>query len=225
MGPQGSDAPSDGRLEGTPKVRMKRKLDSMELYSGRRPGECGPAFDLRASIATEYAVDGFEPGPNHIFQVKREKMRKTYHFRAWKIDVSLVRTEYPKPPEGANEPPKRPETTHEVEIELDSYPLMRNLEAKAEGGKHMLWELLTDFLDTARDLAVLAGEITPLAVPPCLSQTRPSTKSEDESAFKQRHGASTPLPVIGHYLSRIARAATPASAAAVVGEAVLTAGT
>jgi len=47
-------------------------------------------------VSTEDAYDNFEPGSQYTVEMKREKMRKTYYFRAWRIDVSNVMTTYPE---------------------------------------------------------------------------------------------------------------------------------
>jgi len=148
----------------------------------------------------------FRPAPDQREEMRREKMRKTYFFRAWRIDISTVTTTY-SPPDGSQRQGAAVQS-HEVEIELDSFHLQRNLEAKLAGKPHKLWELLSDFLFTARDLAAIAGETRPLALPPALPPA--VVEAEDEAidergrvAFRNRYG-SIVEPVIGHYLYRLA---------------------
>eukprot|EP00927_Polykrikos_kofoidii_P050783 TRINITY_DN44656_c0_g1_i1.p1 TRINITY_DN44656_c0_g1~~TRINITY_DN44656_c0_g1_i1.p1 ORF type:complete len:382 (-),score=44.71 TRINITY_DN44656_c0_g1_i1:160-1305(-) len=203
---------SEPEFEIKPRVILKQRLAHVDVYAGRRPGEYGNALDLRAALSSEVQVEGFEPGRDFIIDRKREKVRKTYHFRAWKIDVSNVRTMYPDLPDGT--PARPPQDSYEVELELDSYPLTRNLEARSNGGQHRLWDLLSDLLCTARDLAGLACELRPLALPP--SQISQSQQNESErgdameAVSQPNHGLGVVKPIVGHYLSRIAKEVAPA---------------
>lgn len=198
---------------------VKSKLASLDLYTGRRPGERGPALDLRVAIATEVVVEGFQPAKHHRLTLRREKVRKTYHFKAWRIDISTVLSTTPAAPAAGGAQPgpewSPPVQTNEVELELDGYFLKRNLEAKRAGGRHMLWELLSDFLFTARDLAQLACELSPMRLPPALpAPSDAAVDGESREAFRRKFETEAE-PVIGHYLYRLARPAPRAPAAKV----------
>merc|ERR1711924_140941 len=127
----------------------------------------------------------------HVLEMRRRKMRKTYMFRAWRIDLSSVETTYPDQGEK-----RAAKLTHEVELELDNYQLVQNLKAKAVGNpQHKLWELLSDFLYTARDLAALASELTPLVLPPALIPPGPELISKEaREAYRSRFNDTLPEP-------------------------------
>jgi len=196
---------SDGKDQ--PQAWMKRNLNSIDLYSGHRTPYSGPAFDLRAAVSTEEMVDNSFLGPENTLEMMREKRRKSYFFRAWRIDVTSVTTTFPEPEHDEGEDPSRhaqpPQHSCEVEVELDSYPLQLNLEAKLKGGPHKLYELLSDFLYTARDLAAMTGEVEPLMKPIPLEASAPVPSDEGRNAFKDVYPDITE-PVIGHYLYRLA---------------------
>merc|ERR1712228_701790 len=183
----------------------KRKLAGFELYSGRRACEHGPAFDLRVALAEESEIPHFDM-KEHVLEMRRTKMRKTYIFRAWQIDFSTVETTYPDQAGGGEK--RAAKLSHEVELELDNYQLAQNLRAKAAGNpQHKLWELLSDFLFMARDLAALASEMTPLALPPSLMPPGPELISEEaKEAYRSRFNDTLPEPIVGHYLYRLAQA-------------------
>merc|ERR1712107_122818 len=83
------------------------------------------------------------------------------------------------------------------------------------GAQHLLWELLSDFLFFARDLAALAAEIRPLPLPlQSYLKTPPlqdPVSEKERAAYKRKYAecatgdAELAAPVIGHYLYRIAR--------------------
>jgi len=218
--PQQQDGSEEAAPKAEPRVTIKRKLGHVDIYTGRKCPEHGPTFDLRAALSKEEEVDGFELGPMHVLSCQREKVRKTYHFRAWKIDVSNVTTtsfDYHRKDAQSSwnkdeEMTHTKKQTHEVELELDSYPLKRNLDAKAAGQNHVLWELLTDFLDVARDLAVLAAELRPFLLPPTMPELPAVEKAgytgeaaeAAANAFRKHYGKDIPEPIIGHYLYRVA---------------------
>eukprot|EP00440_Ansanella_granifera_P042714 gb/GFBE01046310.1/.p1 GENE.gb/GFBE01046310.1/~~gb/GFBE01046310.1/.p1 ORF type:complete len:150 (+),score=30.64 gb/GFBE01046310.1/:1-450(+) len=138
--------------------------------------------------------------------MRREKHRRSYCFRAWRIDLTTVRSTT----RGST-----PETFHEVELELNGSFLRKNLEAKLAGNKtHKLWELLTDFLNAGRDLAVLASEPWPLPLPPALpkassqSAETDAVLETDREAYK-RSLPEMPEPLIGHYLYKLAAKGWP----------------
>eukprot|EP00439_Symbiodinium_sp_Y106_P030837 s1860_g3.t1 len=126
--------------------------------------------------------------------------------------------------------------SYEVELELKSSLLRKNLEAKLNGDDtHKLWELLTDFLDASRDLAALASETWPLKKPPALKPERgfrgfqafgrrqaykdavirsrndqePEGKSAEEKEAYKKRLPQRPEPLIGHYLYRLSTAGWP----------------
>jgi len=66
---------------------IKRRLGMLDLYTGRRPPEHGPAFDLRAAVSAELPAGGFSPVPGQREEFRRRKLRKSFHFRAWRIYV------------------------------------------------------------------------------------------------------------------------------------------
>lgn len=176
-------------IRGETQAVYKRKRACLDLYSGRRCGEHGLAFDLRIGLATETPVD-FEPeGQPVVFC--REKLRTSFHFKAWRIDMTTV---IQKETDGQ----KR--QTHEIELELDSWNLQRNLHAKLNGQQHKLWELLSDFLFAARDLAAFAAE---QGAPPEVSPAEPVISEKVQADYLESF-TGMPLPVIGHYLFRLA---------------------
>lgn len=196
-------------------AKIKNRFGVIDVSSGRHPGEHGPAFDLRVAVNTETTLDNFQPTIDHKLVFKREKRVTSYLFRAWRIDVSDVMESVPKPQESMTKgiPWKaptieweEPTSSHEVEIELNAFQLSRNLDAKMRGQPHRLWELLSDFLYAARDLAGFAGELTPLALPPIsptLSLPAPPLDDAARKAFRQKY-TDVPEPVVGHYLYRLA---------------------
>lgn len=196
-------------------AKVKNRFGVIDVSSGRHPGEHGPAFDLRVAVNTETTLDNFQPTIDHKVVFRREKKVTTYLFRAWHIDVSDVRESVPKPQHGIKEgmlwkAPEiewdEPTQSHEVEIELNAFQLSRNLDAKMRGQPHRLWELLSDFLYAARDLAGFAGELTPLALPPISPTLSLPTSPLDDAAHKafRRKYTDVPEPVVGHYLYRLA---------------------
>ncbi|CAE8689082.1 unnamed protein product [Polarella glacialis] len=181
----------------------KNKLPCLDLYSGR--GEYGEVFDIRMAVSPETHVKGFEPG--RVWLSRREKHRRTYTFKAWRIDCTTVLS-------STMQKQAHPKASYEVELELDNVLLKRNLEAKFAGNKtHRLWELLTDFVNAGRDLAVLAAEPWPMPVPPKLEHLTAAGQRDGEEeahvvsaadhAAYQQHLPGMPEPLIGHYLYRI----------------------
>lgn len=74
------------------------------------------------------------------------------------------------------------------------------------GNSHKLWELLSDFLFTARDVAAMACDVGPLALPPTLGTLPPEPVADEaaKAAFLERYGQEVVEPVFGHYLYRLA---------------------
>merc|ERR1712087_902543 len=165
----------------------------MDLYSGTRPPEHGPVFDLRISVGAECFEHDWFPSTAHVQTARREKRRRTYNFQSWQIELTEVLTTY-LPADNSGTTKERKEQTFEVEIELDSgghSMLERNLDALIKGSRgHKLWQLLSDFMFTARDLAVLAAEIEPLPLPPRLGTPLPVPAAEPPSkkAFANKYG-------------------------------------
>ncbi|CAJ1440724.1 unnamed protein product [Effrenium voratum] len=118
---------------------LKTRHEALDLFTGRLRPEKGGIFDLRAALSTEAPANK----PKTEVRLKREKQRKVFDFRAWRVDFTAVRS--------SDQTSK--ELSYEVELELNSQILQKNLEAKMAGKPHQLWELLTDFLNAGRDLA------------------------------------------------------------------------
>jgi len=95
--------------------------------------------------------------------------------------------------------------SNEVEIELDSFHLKRNLEAKMAGKPHKLWELLSDFLFTARDLAVIAAEVRPIQLPVVLDPLPAEVVDDNARAAYKSAYIGMAEPLIGHYMYRLAK--------------------
>ncbi|CAK9069226.1 Polynucleotide 5'-triphosphatase (mRNA 5'-triphosphatase) [Durusdinium trenchii] len=176
------------------KTMRKNRYEVLDLFTGRSAPQRGPTYDLRVALSAEMPSDA-RPRPNtHTVKMKREKQRKSLDFKAWRIDFTTVRAS------GAD--PKDQQVSYEVELELNSQMLHQNLEAKLENKQHKLWELLMDFLNTARDLGRLAAEL-PRAwqMPP--SPLPPLPPDEGMAAYAAQLPGK-PAPLIGHYLYRLA---------------------
>jgi len=189
------------------RASIKLKLGHLDLYSGARPGELGSAVDMRVAVSCEIDLESFKPSRQHSLVMRREKMRKTYRFRAWRIDLTTVMSSEPVPGSGQSETDevkwKPPVQTNEVEIELEGSFLERNLEAKWANQRHMLWELLSDFVFNARDLVGLASEPSPMVLPPALPPAETSVDERARASYKRKYPGMEE-PVVGHYLYRLA---------------------
>lgn len=195
------DAESGQRRWGNPVAMVKSRREALDLFAGRSVPTNGPTFDLRVALSTEAKLRGTTlPSPSsHQVSIKREKRRRTLDFKAWKVDFTRVRSEA----DGNTV------LSYEVELELKSALLRKNLEAKRNGDDtHKLWELLTDFLDASRDLAALASETWPLKKPPPLKPEPEGKSAEEKEAYKKRL-PERPEPLIGHYLYRLSSAGWP----------------
>lgn len=180
----------------------KKKISHFDLYTGRCKPVHGPAFDIRVAISVEDNVPDFKPSSAHKINHQREKLRKSYIFDAWRLDITSVTTKIPEEAHHVARSP--PEQSFEVELELDSLLLTRNLRAKMAGQHHKLWELLSDFLFAGRDLACLATELRPFGLPPTNLAPRvlPSLDDKSKEAYVRKFNVAKPL--IGHYLYRLA---------------------
>merc|ERR1712129_124880 len=81
----------------------------------------------------------------------------------------------------------------------------RNLEAKMAGKPHKLWELLSDILFTARDLAVIAAEVRPVPLPVLLDPVPAEVVDNDERAAYKPAYIGMAEPLIGRYMYRLAK--------------------
>ena len=167
-------------------------------------------------MATEKKLPDFQPGPCYKEDISREKHKYSYFFSAWRIDVSTVVTRGRRKQKQAGQEQMFEgdfiEQSYEVELELDSTSLRKNLAAKRNGQPHFLWQLLSDFLRTGRDLAAFAAELQPLRLPPRSRGNEEQVKDGNGDLIRRnqtlsRKFSGCPKPVVGHYIYRLAEEA------------------
>eukprot|EP00438_Fugacium_kawagutii_P022524 Skav225097 [mRNA] locus=scaffold621:328757:336722:- [translate_table: standard] len=67
-------------------------FEVLDLFGGKAVPEKGPNFDLRVALSAEIAVKDMPKPSTHRVVLKREKHRKSYDFRAWRIDFTTVQS-------------------------------------------------------------------------------------------------------------------------------------
>ena len=169
-------------------VIVKQRLDVLDMYSGSANMDERP-FDLRLSVNSEKKLANFTR--DGTVNARREKSRTSFELKGFIIDMTRVKV---KDRSGDR-------TSYEVEIELKTDLLVDQLKRKQDGKSHFLYELLTDFVFSSRDLAhsfmssVGASDIVPELI-----------KQNDNLVKCYLREVGSIQPIIGDYIYQIALA-------------------
>ena len=121
-------------------VIVKQRLELLDMYSGSADPDDRP-FDLRVSVNSEKKLANYTRDGSVI--ARREKSRTSFDLKGFVIDMTQVKVK-----DRAGD-----RTSYEVEIELKTALLVEQLQRKRNSQSHFIYELLTDFVYAARDLA------------------------------------------------------------------------